>query len=102
MRLTIVFVLTVMGVVVLLAEAKPTDPVTTDDIIEEVADRLQQQASPNDFRLDSTPEINAAINATAEDIIEEVADRLQQQASPNDFRSEAVNKETVAEVIEEV
>merc|ERR1711990_1240733 len=140
MRLTIVFVLTVMGVMVLLAEAKPTDPLptnpfngdeslaeppieeepsgeppnedkspdtsssqrfrrqvglrldgtpelnatinaTAEDIIEEVANRLQQQASPNDFRMDGTPELNATINATAEYIIEKVSDRFQQQAS---------------------
>merc|ERR1711990_1103043 len=140
MRLTIVFVLTVMGVMVLLAEAKPTDPLptnpfngdeslaeppieeepsgeppnedkspdtsssqrfrrqvglrldgtpelnatinaTAEDIIEEVANRLQQQASPNDFRLDGTPDLNATINATAEYIIEKVSDRFQQQAS---------------------
>merc|ERR1711990_1261658 len=108
MRLTIVFVLTVMGVMVLLAEAKPTDPLPTnpfngdESLAEPPIEEEPSGEPPNEdkspdtsssqrfrrqvgLRLDGTPELNATINATAEDIIEEVANRLQQQASPNDF-----------------
>merc|ERR1711990_368115 len=127
MRLTIVFVLTVMGVMVLLAEAKPTDPLPTnpfngdESLAEPPIEEEPSGEPPNEdkspdtsssqrfrrqvgLRLDGTPELNATINATAEDIIEEVANRLQQQASPNDFRLDGPpkNDATVAEIVGQV